>query len=225
MISDNNIKKITIIAMVFTVIVIVCLCIFVGIPLVRLASNPEEFRAWVDSKGVLGPLLFVVTVILQILVAFIPGEPLELVAGYTFGTLNGTILCILAESAGSIIVILLVRKFGIRLLHVFFKDEQINKLSFLHSSNKKLAILIILFLVPGTPKDLICYFAGLTDTPLPLLILIASLCRLPSIITSTISGSSFGDGNYVFAIVVYGITLVLSGIGLFIYNRTGSRKK
>ena len=224
--EDSKKKKRLIagILMAAAVIIIALVCIFIGIPLIRLAGKPQEFREWVDSKGIWGPVIYVALVIFQILIAFIPGEPLEIAAGYVFGTLKGTVLCIAAASIGSIIVILLVRKFGKALLEIFFDKEKIEGLKFLQSSQKKIVVFLILFIVPGTPKDLLCYYGGLTDISLPLLIFICTVCRFPSIITSTVGGDALGSGEYGFAIIVFALTGVISAIGILIYNKFGKNK-
>ena len=74
-------------------------------------------------------------------------------------------------------------------------------------------------MLPGTPKDLLGYFAGLTDLPFPVFCLICSLGRVPSVITSTIGGNALGTQRYGTAIIVFVITLAVSGLGLLIYNR------
>lgn len=213
------------ILMTVAVIIIVLVCIFIGIPLIKLAGKPQEFRDWVDSKGIWGPVLYVALVIFQILIAFIPGEPLEIVAGYVFGTFKGTVLCIAAASLGSIIVLFLVRKFGKALLEIYFDKDKIENLKFLQSSQKKIVVFMILFIVPGTPKDLLCYYGGLTDIPMPLLIFICTVCRFPSIITSTIGGNALGTGEYGFAIIVFAVTAVISAIGIYIYNRLSKKEE
>ena len=88
---------------------------FVGKPIVSFAEEPEAFREWVNSAGIWGRLLFVGVVMLQVVVAFIPGEPIELVAGYAFGFWEGSLLTLLGFLIGSWIVFVLVRKFGIKL--------------------------------------------------------------------------------------------------------------
>ena len=223
--SKKKKKIIAGILMTVAVIIIALVCIFIGIPLIKLAGKPQEFRDWVDSKGIWGPVLYVALVIFQILIAFIPGEPLEIVAGYVFGTFKGTVLCIAAASLGSIIVLFLVRKFGKALLEIYFDKDKIENLKFLQSSQKKIVVFMILFIVPGTPKDLLCYYGGLTDISMPLLIFICTVCRFSSIITSTIGGNALGTGEYGFAIIVFAVTAVISAIGIYIYNRLSKKEE
>ena len=136
---------------------------FIGRPLVRFASRPEEFRLWVDGHGLLGMAAYVGMVFLQVVVAVIPGEPLEISGGYAFGALRGSVLCLLGGVLGSVAVFALVRRFGRELVEIFFPREKLEKLKFLQSSPKRDALFWLIFTVPGTPKDLLCYFAGLTD--------------------------------------------------------------
>ena len=211
--------------MLIAVLIIGLACIFIGIPMINLAKEPVKFREWVDSKGIWGPVLYMALVIFQILIAFIPGEPLEIVAGYAFGTLKGTLLCITAASLGSILVLLLVRKYGRAVLELYFDKEKIESLKFLQSSERKIVIYLILFIVPGTPKDLLCYYGGLTDISMPLLIFICTVCRLPSIITSTIGGDALGTGDYQFAIIVFAITALISLIGILIYRKFSKKSE
>lgn len=200
------------------ILLTVLLLIFVGRPLIRFASNPEAFRAWVDARGFLGRLAYMGMVYLQVVVAVIPGEPFEIAAGYAFSTLEGSVLCIAAATAGSITVFLLVKRFGMRLAEVFFSREKLQSLHFLKSSEKRNFLFLLIFMMPGTPKDLLSYFAGLTDMSLPLWIMISSLGRLPSVLTSTLSGNALGSKNYLQAVIIFSVTLAISIAGLCIYN-------
>ena len=101
------------------------ICWFAGRPLIHFAQEPERFRQWVDAQGVLAPLLFTGMIILQVIVAVIPGEPLEIAAGYAFGAIEGTFLCVLGTFLGSMLVFLLVRRFGLRAVEIFFPVEKL----------------------------------------------------------------------------------------------------
>lgn len=193
--------------------------VVIGRPMIRFVENPESFRNWVDAYGISGRIIFVFMVVFQVLVALIPGEPLEFGAGYAFGAVEGTILASLGILIGSIIVFYLVKKFGTALLEIFFTNEQIGRVKVLKQSRKRDILLFLLFLLPGTPKDLLTYFLGLTDIKLSTLIFLSVVGRFPSVISSTISGSALGRESYILASIVFLITLALSSIGLLIYNK------
>ena len=200
-------------------------CWFAGRPLIHFAQEPERFRQWVDQQGPLAPLLFTGMVILQVIVAVIPGEPLEIAAGYAFGAVEGTILCVLGTFLGGILVFLLVRRFGLRAVEIFFPPEKLQRLRFLHNERRLARWVFLIFFLPGTPKDVMCYFVGLTSMPLRTWALISAVARLPSIITSTVGGNALGMGEYTFAIIVFAATLVISGLGLLLYRAVCSARE
>ena len=192
---------------------------FVGMPMIQFVKEPALFRAFVDSKGIGGQVVFVGMVALQVLVAIIPGEPLEIAAGYTFGSFTGTFLCLIGQAIGSILVFLFVKYVGIHAVEVFFSKEKIQSLRFLRNEKKLAFTTFILFFIPGTPKDILTYFVGLTPMKLWQFLLISSVARIPSVITSTIGGDSLGIKNYNFAILVFSLTAVISGIGILVYGK------
>ena len=191
---------------------------FIGPPIIKFVSVTENFRAWVDSKGIFGRLAFIGMIIVQVIVAVIPGEPFEICAGYAFGALEGTLLCIIGSTIGSTIVFLFVRLFGKKVVELFFDEEKIDSLKFLQKTKELTMTVFIIFLIPGTPKDLLCYFVGLTKIKFSSWLFISATARIPSIITSTIGGNALGTEKYIFAIVVFAITLIISGAGLLLYN-------
>ena len=193
-------------------------CAAVGVPMVRLAREPEAFRLWVAGFGVWGRVIYVAAVAAQVVLAVIPGEPLELAGGYAFGAVEGTVLALLGIVLGSGAVYGLVRRFGRGAAAIFFSREQINSLEFLLASPKSRALAFLLMTVPGTPKDLLSYFAGLTGLGLWEWLGIVAVARIPSVIGSTCSGGAAGNGEYGLAGLVIGLTALLSGAGLLYYR-------
>ena len=193
----------------------VLICIFAGKPLIQFVQEPERFRAWVDEQGILAPIAFLGMLVLQIVVAVIPGEPLEIAAGYAFGAVEGTLLCLFGAFLGRVAVFLLVRKLGARAVDVFFPLDKLNELKFLQNKRRLTLWVFFLFFLPGTPKDVLCYVVGLTDLPLRSWLIISAI---PSIVTSTIGGDALGMGDYDFALLVFVITVVISGLGLLAYH-------
>ena len=190
-----------------------------GKPLIEFISEPSAFKAWVGEHGFFAYIAFVLMTVFQIIIAFIPGEPFELAAGYAFGGFIGTLLCIISSVIGCTIVFGLTRKFGMPLVELFFGKEKIDKLKFLKNSKKRNIVIFLLFFIPGTPKDIITYFVGLTDIKLWQWLLICSVAKLPSIVTSTVSGGALGQQKYVTAIVFLGATAIISAVGVLIYNK------
>ncbi|MDE7219803.1 MAG: VTT domain-containing protein [Oscillospiraceae bacterium] len=203
-------------------------CIFAGKPLIQFVQEPERFRAWVDDQGILAPIAFLGMLILQIVVAVIPGEPLEIAAGYAFGAVEGTLLCLFGAFLGRVAVFLLVRKLGTKAVEVFFPLDKLNELKFLQNKRRLTLWVFFLFFLPGTPKDVLCYIVGLTDLPLRSWLIISAIAPFPSIVTSTIGGDALGMGDYGFALLVFIVTIIISGLGLLAYRlicRTRERRE
>ena len=141
------------------------------------------------------------------------------------GLLSGMLVIFLGAFISSFIIFFAVRKLGRNFIYSFISKEQVEKFenSKWFSDPKKIYFtLFILFLIPGTPKDLIVYISGLLPiNPLKFL-LISTFARFPSIISSTIAGSNIVDGNWHIIIGTYGITFILSGLLIFMFGRNKS---
>lgn len=203
----------------------VAVCLEVGKPLVQFVSDSERLREWVNENWFWSRLAYVGIVMLQIIVAFIPGEPFEIAAGYAFGAFEGTIICIMGSVLGGTMVFLLVKKFGVKLVEVFISVDKINSLRFLRDSKKRDILMFLLFFIPGTPKDALTYFAGLTTMDLKTWLIITTIAKIPSIVTSTVGGNAIGMENYQFAIIVFAVTFLISGAGLLFYNHYTKKKQ
>lgn len=187
--------------------------------------SQEGFRDYIRSFGPLGWLVMLLLQFLQVFIALIPGELIETAAGFAFGPVVGTLLCYVGVAAASSAVFLLTRRFGIRLVEVFVSREKINQLRFINTRKKRDGLIFLLFFIPGTPKDLLTYFVGLTDIKLSGFLTISLVARLPSVLSSTFGGHLLGEGQYWGAVALYGITGIVSLTGLLIYNRIISRKE
>ncbi len=213
-------KRITAITVIVIILAVsVFLTIVMGKRIVAFATNSEKVRSFVDAHYFESRLLFILVTVIQIILAFIPGEAVELAAGYAFGPVEGSILCLIGAMIGGTLVFLIVRKFGIKAVRLFFSKEKTDKLKFLKASPKRDFWMFMLMFIPGTPKDLFSYFAGLTDIPVLKWIILSTVARIPSIVTSSIGASYMGENKVITAVIVFGITLVISLAGLFIYNK------
>ena len=216
--SDKHRKNLYLISVIIFILFCAAVGYYIGVPMVRFAREPERFRQWVDSSGLLGRGIFIAMVTLQVLVALIPGEPLEFAAGYAFGALEGTVLSMAGILIGSLLVFLLVRKFGIKMVEVFFRKDQIDRFHFLRDPRKSRVLALILMTIPGTPKDFLSYFAGLTPITCKQWILIVLIGRIPSLVTSTVSGAAAGAENYLLTGIMLALTLVISICGIWYYR-------
>lgn len=164
-------------------------------------------------------MVLVSLILLQIFIAFLPGEPLELAAGYLFGGLKGTVLCLIGTLFGTVLVYLVVRACKGKVISFFFSKEQVEKFQRILGKKKTQMWIFMLFLIPGTPKDIMTYVVSLTDIRLSKWLVIATIGRIPSIITSTYFAGSVRNCNLTQAAVIGMITVALFIGGTVYYKK------
>lgn len=218
-------KTLKIVLLTAAIIFILLVTYLVGKPMIQFVSEPEKFRIWVQEKGVWGMLAFMGMNILQVLLAVIPGGPFEIGGGYAYGVVLGSILCDISTTIGSVIVLLFVRKFGMKFVELFVSKEQLESTRFLKSSPKMASILFLVFLIPGSPKDPLTYAVGLTDLPVSTWFFINLVGRFPAILLSAMSGSALSSQRYLTAAIVFGVIVLLYVIGLVAYRKIKSVKQ
>lgn len=193
--------------------------------LLKIGGTPEDFKAFIDSFGFTGWLVGLGIQILQVLIALIPGELVEIGMGCAFGAVQGTILCLAGVLIASTAVFLLTRRFGVRFLELFFPMEKFDNLWFMKSEKRLEGIVFLLFFIPGTPKDLLTYFVGLTRMKLSDFLVISTIARIPSVVSSTIGGNLISNGNFVAAAILFTVTALVSLGGILLYKWILSKKQ
>lgn len=219
-------KRIGILSLIVIAVVFGLIAYFVGFPLVKmLRENPDSFRDYVNSHGALGPFLMMGIMALQVVVAIIPGEPFEWGSGFVFGWFFGALWCLIGSAIASALLYLAVRKWGIKLVEAFFPREKILKYSFLQDEKRLNLLTFILFLIPGTPKDLLTYLMGLTPMRFTPYILLSSLARIPSLVSSSIAGNYSFQGNWTATVITYVLNLLISVPFIVWYRRLSKETK
>lgn len=186
-----------------------------------------EFKDQIREMGFGGVLLLFGLQLAQILLIILPGEPLEVLAGMCYGAWGGALfilICVFITTSG---IYFLTAKLGKSFLYNFFSKEKIDKIE-----NSKLlkkistieTVMIILFLIPGTPKDLLTYIGALLPIKPIRFILIATLARFPSVISSTLAGDTLTRGNWHISIAIYAITFVITGISIYFINKNNKKE-
>lgn len=224
--DEQNTKKLKIVKIILFILTLV-LITAIAIKLFPLFTNlgtnegQSKFKEEISNSGLNGILMLLGLQLLQILIPILPGEPIEFLAGMCYGTFGGMFIIFLGAFLSSFIIFYCVRKFGKDFINTFFGKDKIEKLEnskWFSNPEKIELILFIAFLIPGTPKDLFVYIAGLLPIRPYRFFLISTFCRFPSVISSTFAGSNIIEGNWWLSISAYIITFVISGIGLYIYN-------
>lgn len=223
----TKIFKIALIVIVLAVIIGLIIYLLPVMKGISTREGQEAFKEHISNMGIVGYLLLFGLQFAQIFLIILPGEPIELLAGMCYGGWGGFLFITISAGIISTLVFLAVRKFGRKFVYGFCNKEKIKKIenSKLFKNPRKIEyIMIILFIIPGTPKDLLVYLAGLLPIHPVRFILISTFARFPSVISSTFAGSSVVRGNWKFAILIYGLTFLLVAIILFIINKLDKDK-
>lgn len=188
-------------------------------------ADARAVRAFVSDHAFVSRLAMLGINIVQVLLAFLPGEPVELASGYAFGFWEGTALCLVASGLATSMIYWATRRWGWKLVGLFFNRSLFDRFSWLKSAKRLELIMFIVFLIPGTPKDFLTYFAGLTNMRFLPVVLIATFGRIPSIVTSTIAASAVGSGNWPLVACTLVASALLLAVGGLMYRRLRSRTR
>ena len=213
--KSKKIKVLRIIIFFVTIILMVGLTIYL-FPVMKDLSTYEgqiAFKEKVNNSGIYGFLSLLGLQFAQIFLVVLPGEPLEILAGMCYGAIGGTMFILFSVAFITTIIFWITRKFGKGLIYASFGKEKIDKIEnskvFQNPKNIEF-IFAICFAIVGTPKDLLTYIGALFPIKPLKFIIIATFCRFPSIISSTIVGQYFSRGNWKVSIIVYLITFAFT---------------
>ena len=188
---------------------------------IKLADegNREQLINWVRSKGIWGILILLGLQMLQVVVAFIPGEVVEVVSGILYGTFGGYLICTIGVFLSSVAVFYTVRRLGSGFVSSIVTEEKMQKMKFLHNTQKLEMMVFILFFIPGTPKDMLTYIVPLTKIKASRFFLWSTVARIPSILSSSYAGASIGDGAWLRTIIIFAVTGAVGILGIVFHDR------
>jgi uncharacterized membrane protein YdjX (TVP38/TMEM64 family) len=167
------------------------------------------FSGWVTDLGFKGILILFCLQVLQVVVSVIQGGPVELIAGAAYGAWAGLLIIESGCAAATMIVFLMVRRFGLPLIKRFFGSNILDTWGFLRNEKKTTLVTFILFLIPGTPKDTLTYLVPLSSLSLVQFTLISVFARFPAIFLTTVMGDAAAQGDMVIFIFVFCLTAVI----------------
>lgn len=197
----------------FIIITISCLLLYK--PFMAILFNMQSFRKYLQGYGIFGFVIMCLIMALQVVFVFLPGEIVEIVSGYIYGTWGGMLVCAIGTIVGTCIVFMLVRFIKNKM---FIQKDETKVKFFVNHKNLEFVIFLVFF-IPGTPKDALTYIAPYTKISLWKFLLLTSIARIPSVVTSTIGGNALGIEDYTLSIMVFIIAGIISLIGIVVYNR------
>lgn len=214
-------KKTKIALLVAVIAAFVGFCILIAklcMPYIHLLSDPQnqaDFEAWVQSLGIGGMLLMLLIQVLQIVIAFIPGELVQVMAGVMYGTWGGLLLCLVGCVIASACVFIIIRKLGRPFVTKLFGEDVLDRYEFLNDSSKLDTLVFILFLIPGLPKDTLTYIVPLSNISLKSFLVLSTIGRIPGMVASTLIGSSITNANWPLIIGIFVVVGIIGVLGIW----------
>lgn len=166
----------------------------------------------IQNVGPLGGLLLLALEFVQVIVAFIPGELVQAVAGALYGPLIGGVIIWLGCILASGVVFVLVQYLGKGFVQAMVSMELLERLHDFERKGRLDLAVFILFLIPGIPKDVLTYLVPLTDMKLKNFLWASGVARIPGIFATTFAADKLIEGNYLGFAIVAVIVVVIVGI-------------
>jgi uncharacterized membrane protein YdjX (TVP38/TMEM64 family) len=178
--------------------------------------NRHELKRFILSFGAYSPLVYILLQIIQVIVAPIPGGAIEFLGGYLFGVKAGFVYSMIGLMFGSWAAFSLARIFEKIAVEKFVSERTRKKFDYL-VEHEGVILSFILFLLPGFPKDALCYILGLTPMHLGIFLTISTIGRIPGTLIATLQGAkAFEHQYYTFGILLGGSALVI--LAFYIYH-------
>jgi len=180
----------------------------------RIFASGQRLREWIAGWGAWAPLVFVGIQIIQVVVFAIPGEVTQVAGGYIFGGWLGLLLSLAGIAIGSTIAFFAAKLLGRPFVDAVVPARQREKVERFLGSQSTRIVFFLLFLIPGIPKDILCYVAGVSPLRYPFFILASTLGRLPGIVASSLIGGAAAADRWGLLAITTGVVLVLFVLGL-----------
>ena len=170
-------------------------------------ANRKAIAQYIKDAGPYGPIVFIILQGLQVVAAPIPGEATGILGGYLFGTLPGLIYSTIGLTLGSCLAFGLGRWLGLPFVRRFVRQETYHKFDFLTRAKGELVI-FLLFLIPGFPKDILCFLLGASPLPFGTFFLVSTVGRIPGTWLLSIQGTQVRGHQYVSLFILLSVLAV-----------------
>jgi uncharacterized membrane protein YdjX (TVP38/TMEM64 family) len=123
-------------------------------------GSREAITTSMQHAGLWGPIVLFILFVLQVFLAFIPGQALMVASGYLYGFWGGFLISWLSLVVGGEIAYVLARNYGRPFAEKWISPtvlERWNKAA----AGQGVAFFAISLVMPLVPNDAMCYVAGL----------------------------------------------------------------
>jgi len=183
-------------------------------PHLPLLTDAERLRSFIRQFGIAGPLVLIALQALQVVAAPVPGQVLAVAAGYLYGAWAGTLYNMVGITIGSTVAFWLSRRYGRSYVESIVHEDALARFDGIDDDHARLALLVV-FLVPGLPDDVICFFGGLTRLPLWQLVALAVVGRAPAFFLVNVIGDLISAGRFEAATI---LALAITAVSAFAFH-------
>lgn len=194
----------------FALMVIVVILIW---PYIHEAFEPGGLSRVIDDVRNAGPLGFLILLavqFMQIVVAFIPGEVVQMAAGMMYGPWLGAAVVLLGCIISSAFVFAVVHRLGAPFVRDMVPTKYLDKFNAFEESGKLSIVVFILFLIPAMPKDTFTYLVPLTNMRMRDFLVLSNVGRIPGIVISTYAANGLVDGNITQSIIIFAVIAIVA---------------
>lgn len=194
--------------------VLVCVLVWPYVHELFEPGGVERVIADVRDAGPVGFLILFGLQFLQVVVAFIPGEVVQIAAGLLYGPWIGALIILFGCVISSAFIFLVVRKLGAPFVQSMVSTQHLDKFRAFEETGKLNAIIFVLFLIPGLPKDVFTYLVPLTNINMRSFLILSNVARIPGIVVSTYAADGLVDGRFIESIVIFVVAAIIAILGI-----------
>ena len=219
--EENKKRKINpkILYFILIISVLLLMLYFALAPIVKIMNDPNAIKAYVEDRGLGGNQLYAGIVFLQTASGIIPGGPFQIAAGYLFGTIKGAFIFDGIATLTVSLTFLLAKRFGTKFIGLFLSEKRLQSLRALDEEGKLEPFIMLCIFIPGAPKDMLPYVAGLTRFDFRKWILLNFIGRFPTIILNTYGGEILGKKEYLLFLGVFVLLEVVTVAGSYYFKK------
>lgn len=217
--TKADLFKLAGLALFFVLMVLVCVLIAPWIAELSEPDGLERVLNDVRNAGVLGGFILLAFQFLQIVVAFIPGEVVQIAAGMMYGPWGGAVIVILGAVLSSALIFAVVHKLGAPFVRAMIPEKWMAKLERFEDSEKLDVMVFILFLIPGMPKDVFTYLVPLTNMSMRNFLVLSNIGRIPGVLITTFGADKLMAGDYGQSAILFGVAAVIAILAIWQHER------
>lgn len=203
----------------FVLMIVVCILIWPVVMELTAPGGLERVTEQVRNAGPAGVLILLGFQFLQIVVAFIPGEVVQVAAGMMYGTWGGAAIVLAGCVISSAFIYFVVSKLGAPFVQAMIPEKWMSKLRDFDESDKLDVMVFVLFLIPGLPKDVFTYLVPLTGMRMRDFVLLSNIGRIPGVVMSTMAANGLMQGNWVQSIALFAACAVIAIVAILFHDK------